>query len=105
MSAQSSKVINFSSWWGGSLFGRRYGSAFQRRRQLRSQMRTNRMLKLVRVRSNRWTNVEVYTRHVRAGHLGGHATPHQLSCREPGTRMPHAADEGGHRPLPSGLRA
>ena len=72
---------------------------------LRNKVRTNRMLELVRVRYNRWADVEVYTRHLRAGLSGGQATLHQLTCREPGTRIPHAAYEAGHRPLPSGLRA
>ena len=71
---------------------------------LRNKMRTNRMLELVRVRYNRLADVEVYTCHLRDRLAGGEATPHQLTCREPGTRIPHAAYEAGQRSLPSSLR-
>lgn len=76
-----------------------------REEALRNKVRTNRMLELVRVRYNRWADVEVYTRQLRSGLSGGEATPRQLTCREPGTKIPHAAYEAGHRPLPSSLRA
>ena len=63
------------------------------------------MLELVRVRYNRWADVEVYTRRLRAGLSGNGATLHQLTCREPGTKISHAAYEAGHRAKPSSLRA
>ena len=68
---------------------------------LRNKVRTNRMLELVRVRYNRWADVEVYTRHLRAQLSGGQPTLHQLTCREPETKVPHADYEAGKRRLPS----
>lgn len=62
------------------------------------------MFELVRVRDHRWVDVEVDTCNLRARLAGGQVATRSLICREPGTQLPHAAYEAGHRPLPPSLR-